>query len=452
MGPDTIEATLDLTSPSDGKPPIPWSAIRYPSLSDRQQPQLGHASSTVKSEPEQEKAETKRRSFEPPRYDRYSARSGRTLDVGGQLPRFNKRFGGLTIRKFDVELSKPLKPAELQTPDQRAENLDEVLGERTYRVSYATNRAANDTANPNAGFSGKRSSTTTYGNCDVFIPISHKIGSIGSSFLVRFFTRTDDRLQLTRISRLAEADLWKSFNSRLSSASGKHAVVFIHGYNVSFEEAAIRAAQIGADLGVSAMAMFSWPSQGEVKDYPSDESAIEASTGALTDFLVKFATMTEADAVHVIAHSMGNRGLLRAIERIFGNAERRAGIKFGQLILAAPDVDVDSFKEMATAYSELAARTTLYVSEKDRAVGLSRWLHGYPRVGFSPPVSIFSGIDTISVSGIDVSALGHGYVGEAREVLTDMHQLIFSGLPPEKRFSVRPTASALGEPYWLVGS
>ncbi len=133
------------------------------------------------------------------------------------------------------------------------------------------------------------------------------------------------------------------------------------------------------------------------------------------------------------------------------NAEKRAGIKFGQVILAAPDVDADSFREMAAAYSQIAARTTLYVSERDKAVGLSVWLHDYPRIGFYPPVSIFEGVDTISVSNVDVSSLGHGYVGEAREVLTDMHQLIFSGLPPESRFAVRPAQTADGEPYWMVG-
>ena len=46
--------------------------------------------------------------------------------------------------------------------------------------------------------------------------------------------------------------------------------------------------------------------------------------------------------------------------------------------------------------------------------------------------------------------LGHGYVGEAREVLADLHSLIFHGLPPEKRFSLNRVSTGDGEQYWSV--
>lgn len=97
------------------------------------------------------------------------------------------------------------------------------------------------------------------------------------------------------------------------------ALVFIHGFNVTFEEAAIRAAQIGFDLKVPGItAFFSWPSKGRLSllDYAADEATIDASAGKMTDFLVKFAQQTDAERVHVIAHSMGNRGLLGAMQRI----------------------------------------------------------------------------------------------------------------------------------------
>jgi len=64
-----------------------------------------------------------------------------------------------------------------------------------------------------------------------------------------------------------------------------HALLFIHGYNVDFEGAAIRAAQIGCDLKVPGVtAFFSWPSRGSLVSYPADEATIEASEGAITDF------------------------------------------------------------------------------------------------------------------------------------------------------------------------
>lgn len=322
-----------------------------------------------------------------------------------------------------------------------------------YRVWFGTNREPVDQADPSRGFTGRRSREVRYGHCDVYVPESHKIGSIGSSALIRLLTWTDDRLKLRHLATVAEEQFWSAIRDQLSAVPvpARHAVVFIHGFNVSFEEAAIRAAQIGFDLGVEgAMAFFSWPSQGSVDQYPGDGESIQASEPAITDFLVDFAERSGAEAVHVIAHSMGNRGLLRAVTRIAQDAERRSGLMFENFILAAPDVDVDVFLNLAKAYGSLARRTTLYVSEKDKAVSLSRWLHGYDRVGFAPPVSVFDGIDTVNVTNIDLTMLGHGYVGEARAVLNDMHMLIFEGLPPDRRFSLAPAQTETGKRYWTV--
>jgi hypothetical protein len=46
-----------------------------------------------------------------------------------------------------------------------------------------------------------------------------------------------------------------------------------------------------------------------------------------------------------------------------------------------------------------------------------------------PPVCAVPGIDTVGVANIDMTLLDHGYIGEAREVLTDIHQLITIGSP-----------------------
>src|SRR5581483_6861193 len=123
------------------------------------------------------------------------------------------------------------------------------------------------------------------------------------------------------------------------------AVVYIHGYNVSFEKAALRAAQIGFDLSIKGiMAFFSWPSLGKLSGYPADEAAIEASESAITEFMIDVAQKSGARTVHVIAHSMGNRGVLRAVNRIVMEAQQRSGVRFGQFILAAPDVDSNVFR------------------------------------------------------------------------------------------------------------
>jgi len=154
--------------------------------------------------------------------------------------------------------------------------------------------------------------------------------------------------------------------------------------------------------------------------------------------------------VHVIAHSMGNRGLLRAIQRIEARASQTAGVRFGQVFLAAPDLDVGLFRDLAALYPRFSERTTLYVSARDRAVEASHWLHRYDRVGYAPPVTVVDGIDTVEVTGLDLSILGHGYFAEAHGVLYDMHQLLRNNATPDSRLRLHPKQASDGRCYWAI--
>ena len=168
--------------------------------------------------------------------------------------------------------------------------------------------------------------------------------------------------------------------------------------------------------------------------------------------MTDFADRSGANAVHIIAHSMGNRGRrLRAVNRIAAAAQRRSGKPFGQIILAAADVDADVFRQLSKAYADVASRTTLYVSKRDLAVEASRWLHAFPRAGLMPPTLVVPGIDTVNVTDVDLTMLGHGYVADARAVLTDMHTLILWGMPPDQRFGLRPRMNEQGRRFWLIG-
>jgi esterase/lipase superfamily enzyme len=321
-----------------------------------------------------------------------------------------------------------------------------------YVVWFGTNRRRLE-RDATKGFSSGRDHTVHYGSCRVYIPKSHKIGSIGSPWWRRWFAGNDDRLHLVKISEFNERSFWGQIARRLEgvTADERQALIFLHGYNVSFQEAALRAAQIGFDLSIKGiMAFFSWPSQGTVAGYMADAATIEASEDDITNFMTNFVTQSGAESVNIIAHSMGNRGLLRAVNRIAHRAEAQSRVPFGQIILAAADVDADSFRTLCKAYTQVAQRTTLYVSTRDRAVEASHWLHQFPRVGLMPPVCVAPGIDTIGVSNVDMTLLGHGYMAEAREVLNDMYQLIRTGSPPGRRFGLDVQKTKEGQQYWII--
>jgi esterase/lipase superfamily enzyme len=324
---------------------------------------------------------------------------------------------------------------------------------RVYPVWFGTNRKPVDPQVPGKGFSHLRDDKVYFGVCDVLIPETHKFGSLGSSWWKRWATGTDDRVRLIQLQTLAEEAFWQSIRDELAkeAESDRAALVYLHGFNVSFETAAVRAAQIGFDLKVPGLtAFFSWPSRGRVSGYVSDGTSIEASERHIAEFLTRFAQDSGATRVHLIAHSMGNRGLLRSIQRIARQATDAAKVRFGQIFLAAPDVDSQTFADLARLYSQVSERTTLYVSSKDLALAGSSIVNDYPRAGFIPPVTIVDGIDTIEVSSVDLTMLGHGYYGGAEGVLYDMHELLLHNVPPQRRTRIRRMTTADDRTYWSV--
>jgi esterase/lipase superfamily enzyme len=322
-------------------------------------------------------------------------------------------------------------------------SLDDELGPAktgdnvVYRVWFATNRKPNAQLN---GFTVERHDSITRGRVEVFIPAAHRVGEIGNPFWERLrrLDLRDDHLKVLTVENQEKDAFYADIHDRMKlvteNGDEPHALVFLHGFNCGFEEAAIRAAQLACDLDVrGATAFFSWPSRGSAVAYPVDEATIEASERAITEFLVDFAANCQATKVHVVAHSMGNRGLLRSLQRIAADAETRGKVRFGQVFLAAPDVDRDLFLDLAHLYPEHAERATLYASHRDLPVHLSSKVHDAPRAGYFTPYTVTAGVDTVAVPDFNMDFLGHGYFAQAEALLEDISNLMRFNKPPGQR-------------------
>ncbi len=374
-----------------------------------------------------------------------------------------QRLAAETADRANVERRVCALMAELDSPTSHRQfrSLEPLYLERVapplsvdsvvYPVWFGTNRKLSPRSD---GFTAERHHRTTHGRLEVSVPEAHHFGETGAAFwrrLLRFDLR-DDRLRIQHMETQDRSVFFSGIQATMQEArdSGEppQALFFLHGYNVSFEDAAIRTAQIGYDLKVpGATAFFSWPSRGTVMAYPADEATIEASESAITDFLVDFSANCGAEKVHVIAHSMGNRGLLRALQRIAGNAQ--GPVKFGQIFLAAPDVDRDLFLDLARLYPQHAERTTLYASDADRAVHLSSRLHDAPRAGYFMPYTVAPGVDTVAIPAFDVDLLGHSYYAEAEALLHDIYDLMRHNDAPAKRQRIVPSIHE-GTVFWKL--
>lgn len=304
---------------------------------------------------------------------------------------------------------------------------DDLEGE-VQPVWFGTNRrqAADGT------FTHERSDAVTRGRVDVFVPDGHKLGSSGSSFWqkLKALDFTDDTLRIQELTVQDRTAFFDELRARVAKDPQKHALFFLHGYKNTFEDAAIRAAQLAFDLGVPGpTAFFSWPSRGKVRHYPADGETIAWSEPHIREFFVDFVAHCGADTVHVIAHSMGNRALLGAIKHLTAST---LAPKLGQVFLAAPDVDAGVFVQQAPLFDGLATRTTLYASNGDRAVQVAAWLADAPRAGYFEPYTFAPKVDTIAVPDFDIDLLGHSYFAQARPMLQDIQMQMLVDQPPGK--------------------
>lgn len=331
----------------------------------------------------------------------------------------------------------------------RSESI-KTTNHRVVDVFFGTNRAMNSEAVPGRKFMNSRGELRL-GVCKVSIPVKHhKMGEIERPKLYRFELKEsqDKHIVLLGIETMNE----KKFSSNLKLVSKcpvQSAFVFVHGYNVSFEDAAHRTAQIAFDLGLKSVpAFFSWPSQANAKDYIVDAQNVEWTEASLEKFLSIFAHNAEVNEVFVIAHSMGARAVTRAVANLLRNEEGLRS-KFREIILAAPDIDADVFKDvLLPALVASQQNVTIYASSNDRALNYSKKINGAQRAGDSKPLPVVaSGLETIDASKVKTDYFGHSYVIKERTLLTDLALLLNNKI----RAALRPTLEAVqvkSGTYW----
>jgi esterase/lipase superfamily enzyme len=177
-----------------------------------------------------------------------------------------------------------------------------------------------------------------------------------------------------------------AFRRLVHATPKKQVLVFVHGFNNRFEDAVFRFAQIVHDSGADDIVpvLFTWPSKGSVFAYGYDHESASYSRDALEDGLRALAKNPEVGEITVLAHSMGNWVTLEALRQM-AIRDGKVMEKIRNVMLAAPDVDVDLAREQITAMGAHRPRFTLFVSEDDHALAVSRKIWGEPRLGSINP-------------------------------------------------------------------
>ncbi len=322
------------------------------------------------------------------------------------------------------------------------------------QIFYVTDRRDSGNLDPMLRFTNERApgGTLTMGTCDVSIPRVHQAGSLESPSWIRLEYRPDPskHVMLRNINALAPDPFYRQLSARVGKSKEKEIVGFIHGFNNSFEEAARKMAQLTWDLQFDgAPILYSWPSRNRLLAYTQDEDTIQWTAFHLRAFLEELAARSDARKIHLIAHSMGNRALTSALQIIAARRQASARPLFDQVVLAAPDIGADTMDLLAREVRPVVNRMTLYASENDDALILSKYLHGGLRAGGKDTFLLIApGIDTIDATAAHTDFMGHAYFHSGVSIITDIQKLFSTSASPEARRLVPGFLRNLK--YWII--
>lgn len=355
--------------------------------------------------------------------------------------------------KFKEAKSQPIA-APPNGAGRRESSKDEVFQYQTVEVLFGSDRQYVKNVSPGNSFSNARNSTDQLylGKAEVSVPSGTAFASFDTSevFNIQVAPDPEKNLILRSVDLLSPNDFWQQLVSRVEGSKKKDLFVFIHGYNYSFEQAALRTAQMALDFKISGTPIFySWPSE-TVLRYAIAEKNIEWTLPRLTQFLKEITQKSGSTEIHLIAHSMGNRGLASALNRLALSNSHLASKKIRSVVMAAPDVDPSNFQEIKDSIASISERLTLYTSDHDKALEISARIHSRPRLGQAGPFLFTAdGVDTIDASRAPTSAFGHSYFEDSQRVVNDLIELISKSLPPSSRPNLLPKTSHLNnKPYW----
>ena len=252
--------------------------------------------------------------------------------------------------------------------------LADAPGTSRVNVLVATTR----TADPSAGvlFNGGRAEALAFADIDVSIPpdATRAIGEVQWPKALPGNPSTD--FVTRRTSIITRPAALAIVHDEVGRSPKRQVLVFVHGFNNSFEDAVYRFAQIVHDSGTQAVpVLFTWPSKASVLAYGYDRESATYSRDQLENVLKGLVADPEVGEVSILAHSVGNWLVLESLRQM-AIRDGRIAPKIKNVILAAPDVDVDIAREEIVDMGPNKPAFTLFVSRSDKALDVSKNLWG----------------------------------------------------------------------------
>ena len=243
-------------------------------------------------------------------------------------------------------------------------------------------------------------------------------------------------------------------NEKLAKSKRKDIYIYVHGYKVVFENPLLVAAELWHFLGYDGVFIaYSWPSTPKTLAYFSDLETTSLSAYNLRILLEYLTRDTEAENIHIIGYSAGTRVVINALNQLAlmhkGEEKEtfRKHLRIGHVILTGSDFD----RQLFGAYIDegilnVSKSFTVYLSEMDKALGISKWVFSRDRLGqtwddakMTEPIAEWLW-NTDEITFIDVkdaekssTGNGHAYFRQSPWVSSDILSTLMYDLTPEER-------------------
>ena len=243
---------------------------------------------------------------------------------------------------------------------------------RVISIFAATTRQKDDT-----GYYGyRRSEQIQLSELSVSVPPSHRPGQLKFGY-----SKPDPYTEFTMANR-TEFKSGEDFLDRIRQKlralppSEREVTVFVHGYNATHTETAFRAAQMANDIKLpGAVVIYSWPSQGKALGYVYDNDSMLFARDGL-EILLRSLKTVGAGRVLLVGHSMGGALSMETLRQIEIGDPGWSARNLAGVVLISPDIDVQVFRSQMLRMSAVPKPFVVFVSSKDKALGLSSVLRG----------------------------------------------------------------------------
>jgi esterase/lipase superfamily enzyme len=333
-------------------------------------------------------------------------------------------------------------------------------GATDHSLLVATTRERD--ARPGTLYNGERAQPLSYAAVTVSIPQTHAVGEIEwpinppgnprSDFVVRQAGYLD-----------GEKEFVRTLNFQLSKRprGSRKVFLFVHGFNTMFAEGVYRFAQIVHDSASMAVpVLFTWASRGKVGAYIYDTNSATAARDDL-EHTLRLLFASDADEINILAHSMGNWVTVEALRQIKISGQLPPLRKFGTVLLADADIDVDVFKSQMRRFGRPQKPFYVIISKDDQALRFSSTIAGgKSRLGDDANVEELAALGATVIDLTDVRATdpsNHSKYAQLADVAPQLVAVLTKGVgaSAESR-GKQPGGATLGDivetPVTLLGA